>query len=204
MAFAEQEKRWKAELCQSELSVEEVQMKCVCNSFNSELVGIFTDFTRTIGDPVKFPPPPEPEVVPEAKPIEQQYVVVPTRADPNMSETTTGKVTDEEVAAIGTNYVWMGQTFMFGLLTVIGAVVAYRMDKADEQKSVSRTAPIPVAKQNHFINEVANELKEPYAAVYFRKQALMYYRTIFSQSAFPHLMSQLHPLISPFTSFYAT
>mmetsp|Transcript_13695 Transcript_13695/g.17313 ORF Transcript_13695/g.17313 Transcript_13695/m.17313 type:complete len:163 (+) Transcript_13695:3942-4430(+) len=32
----------------------------------------------------------------------------------------------------------------------------------------------------------------------------MYYRTIFSKSAFPHLMSQLHPLISPFTSFYAT
>lgn len=32
----------------------------------------------------------------------------------------------------------------------------------------------------------------------------MYYRTIFSKSAFPHLMSQLHPLVSPFTSFYAT
>ena len=32
----------------------------------------------------------------------------------------------------------------------------------------------------------------------------MYYRPIFAKSAFPHLMSQLHPLISPFTSFYAT
>ena len=69
---------------------------------------------------------------------------------------------------------------------------------------MARTAPIPVAKQNHFINEIANELNEPYAAVYYRKQSVMYYRTIFSKSAFPHLMSQLHPLVSPFTSFYST
>lgn len=33
-----------------------------------------------------------------------------------------------------------------------------------------------------------------------RKQNLLYYRTIFSKSAFPHLLSQLHPLISPFTT----
>ena len=94
---------------------------------------------------------------------------------------------------------------MFCLLTLTGALVAFRMDKSDERtQAVSRTAPIPVAKQNHFISEVANELKEPYASVYYRKQAVMYYRTIFSKSAFPHLMGQLHPLISPFTSFYAT
>jgi len=28
----------------------------------------------------------------------------------------------------------------------------------DQAQAVSRTAPIPVAKQNHFINEVASEL----------------------------------------------
>ena len=32
----------------------------------------------------------------------------------------------------------------------------------------------------------------------------MHYRTIFSRSAFPHLLAQLHPLVSPFTSYYAT
>lgn len=205
MAYAEQEKRWSSDLCKSELLVEDVQMKCDCNSFNSEMIGIFTDFTRKLGDPVTFPAPPEPEVVPKSDPIEQSYVVVPTRVEPNIVDTTTSKVTDDEVAPVGTNYVWMGQTFMFALLTFIGAFVAYRMDKSDEQtQAVSRTGPIPVAKQNHFISEVANELKEPYAAVYYRKQAIMYYRTIFAKSAFPHLMSQLHPLISPFTSFYAT
>ena len=69
---------------------------------------------------------------------------------------------------------------------------------------MTRTGPIPVAKQNHFINEIANELNEPYASVMYRKQSVVYYRTIFSKSAFPHLLSQLHPLLSPFTSYYAT
>ena len=69
---------------------------------------------------------------------------------------------------------------------------------------MSRTSPISVAKQNHFIDEVAKELGEPYASVSFRKQSLLYYRTIFSKSAFPHLMSQMHPLLSPFTSYCAT
>ena len=79
-------------------------MKCECNSFNSELVGIFTDFTREPGEAVNFPPPPEPVIKPE----EQQYWDVHTRADISISETHTGKVTDEEAGAVGTNYVWMG------------------------------------------------------------------------------------------------
>ena len=79
------------------------------------------------------------------------------------------------------------------------------MDRKDEaNQSVSRTSPIAAAKQNHFIDEVAKELNEPYAQVSLRKQSLLYYRTIFSKSSFPHLMSQLHPLLSPFTSYFAT
>jgi hypothetical protein len=49
-----------------------------------------------------------------------------------MSETRTSKVTEEDVVVAGTNYVWMGQTFMFSLLTLCGALVAYKMDKTDE------------------------------------------------------------------------
>jgi len=84
--------------------------------------------------------------------------------------------------------------------------MARRADGKDKHEnfSISRTAPIAVAKQNHFIDEVAKELKEPYHSVLYRKQTVMSYRTLFSKAAFPHLMSQLHPLISPFTSYFAT
>ena len=51
---------------------------------------------------------------------------------------------------------------------------------------------------------MAKELREPYAQVAYRRQSLLYYRTIFSKSAFPHLLSQLHPLVSPFTAFWPT
>jgi hypothetical protein len=38
------------------------------------------------------------------------------------------------------------------------------MDKKDEaDQSLSRTMPISVAKQNHFIDEIAKELDEPYS-----------------------------------------
>ncbi len=61
MGYAEKDERWKDELCQSPLSIDEVQMKCECNAFESNLIGIFTDFTRELGAPVNFPAPPEPE-----------------------------------------------------------------------------------------------------------------------------------------------
>ena len=67
-----------------------------------------------------------------------------------------------------------------------------------------KTAPVAVARQNHFIEEVAKSLNESYAQVVYRQQALLYYRTIFSQSPFPHMMSQMHPMIAPFTSYIAT
>ena len=50
--------------------------------------------------------------------------------------------------------------------------MARRSDRKDMQEnfSISKTAPIAVAKQNHFIDEVAKELKEPYHSVLYRKQ----------------------------------
>jgi len=70
MGYAKQAERWKYDLCQSALDIENVQMKCECNAFESNQIGIFTDFTRTLGEPVGFPALPEPVV--------QELVVVPT------------------------------------------------------------------------------------------------------------------------------
>lgn len=100
----------------------------------------------------------------------------------------------------------MGQAILVSILTIAGSLVTKKMDAKDEANlaSISRTSPIAAAKQNHFIDEIAKELNEPYAQVTLRKQSLFYYRTIFSKSSFPHLMSQLHPLLSPFSGFYAT
>ena len=55
MGFDQAKERWNHEMCQSELSVEDVTMKCTCNAFQSNIIGIFTDFTRTLGEPVQFP-----------------------------------------------------------------------------------------------------------------------------------------------------
>ena len=99
----------------------------------------------------------------------------------------------------------MGQTILVFLLTLAGSIVTFKIDKKDEaSESISRTSPTAAAKQNHFIDEIAKELNEPYAQVALRKQSLFHYRTIFSKSSFPHLMSQLHPLFAPFSSFNAT
>ena len=46
---------WTGDLCKSELSVEDVTMKCTCNAFDSTLIALYSDFTRTLGEPVVFP-----------------------------------------------------------------------------------------------------------------------------------------------------
>ena len=90
----------------------------------------------------------------------------------------------------GGNYFWMGQTILVAILTLTGSLFARRQDRKDESKqSLGRTAPVSIAKQNHFIDEIAKELGEPYAQVSFRKDSLFHYRTIFSKSAFPHMLN---------------
>ncbi len=62
-------------------------MKCECNAFESNQIGIFTDFTRELGAPVNFPAPPEPE---------QELVVLPTKVDTTLSQGgKDGKVTED-------------------------------------------------------------------------------------------------------------
>ena len=200
MGYSKTDGMWRTDLCQSQLKVEEVTMKCTCNAFDSNQIGVFNDYTRDEGLPVAFP-------AIEIK--EQQLTVVPTIMDPALapnSASKTGKSTELSDGGLnGTNYVWMGQTFLLSILCLAGSFVTKRMDRKDEASlSVSRTSPIAAAKQNHFIEEVAKELNESYAQVSLRKQSLLYYRTIFSKSSFPHLMSQIHPLISPFTNYCAT
>jgi len=121
MGYAELENLWKSDLCQWELDDEKVQMKCSCNAFGSELIGIFTDFTRILGAPVAFPPPIERVIPTELK--DGTYVVVPTDAKVTESETTTSSTDESATAAVGTNYVWMGQTLMFSILTICGCFV---------------------------------------------------------------------------------
>ena len=72
----------------------------------------------------------------------------------------------------GTKFVWMSQTIFVSTLCLFAFCMARRSDRKDMQEnfSISKTAPIAVAKQNHFIDEVAKELKEPYHSVLYRKQ----------------------------------
>ena len=132
--------------------------------------------------------------------------VISTDIDPSLAASNNSNKSSDAKDLDGTNYVWMGQAVLVYLLTLAGSIVTYRIDKKDEasESSITRTSPIAAAKQNHFIDEIAKELNEPYAQVALRKQSLIHYRSIFSKSSFPHLMSQLHPLSSPFTSFNAT
>lgn len=97
MGYSKPEGLWKSELCQSELKVEEVSMKCSCNSFSSDIIGVFNDYAREKGAPVKFP---------KAQ-LDDENIkslsVAPIEVDISMSERP-----DQAVSLNGTNYVWMG------------------------------------------------------------------------------------------------
>ena len=102
-------------------------------------------------------------------------------------------------------YVWVTEAILMALLCITGSLIALKFDRVDAQEqSIMKTVPSAVSKQNEFIEEVAKSLNENYAQVVCRQQSLLYYRTIFSESPFPHMMSQMHPMISPFTSYFAT
>ena len=62
-------------------------------------------------------------------------MVVPTNTFPKTSDARTASVSTDEIAAAhsaGTNYVWMGQTIIFSILTISGALVTKKQDKKDE------------------------------------------------------------------------
>ena len=55
MAYSETRRIWDSDLCITELQVATIQQKCTCNAFESKRVGLFTDSTRVLGQPVSFP-----------------------------------------------------------------------------------------------------------------------------------------------------
>ena len=159
-------------------------MKCVCNAFQSEQIGIFTDKSRAIGPQVTFPEP----IIEE---VSQSFVALPNTIDPwidqpgssgsegssngSSDENGSGGKVTENIAQVGevsgSGFVWTCQSVFISTLCLIAYCMARRADGKDKHEnfSISRTAPIAVAKQNHFIDEVAKELKEPYHSVLYRK-----------------------------------
>lgn len=73
-------------------------MKCTCNAFDSSLIAVFADFTRTLGEPVEFPAVELPE--------ETKYSVV--LSDFDLSDINKSDVVSQIKDINGTNYVWMG------------------------------------------------------------------------------------------------
>ena len=55
MAYSETRRIWDSDLCITELQVATIQQRCTCNAFESRKVGLFTDSTRVLGQPVSFP-----------------------------------------------------------------------------------------------------------------------------------------------------
>jgi hypothetical protein len=55
MAYSDTRRNWDSELCITELQVKNIQLKCICNAFDSKRVGLFTDKSRILGPAIKFP-----------------------------------------------------------------------------------------------------------------------------------------------------
>lgn len=108
MGYSKSSQKWYTDLCQSQLIVEDVQMKCTCNAFDSNKIGVFTDLTRVLGKSVTFPA----IILPESD--VQQFTVVPSNVDHSLLNENIGqKITDDNVVSQiknvnGTNYVWIG------------------------------------------------------------------------------------------------
>ena len=126
MGYSATDERWQTDLCLSDLSVEDVTMSCTCNAFDSNMIGVFSDFTRAKGMPVNFPPP---AIIVD----DSSFSVIRSNVDPTMSVTNDK---DNVVSRInnvnGSNFVWMIQTLLVAILTIAGAFMTHKMDKKDE------------------------------------------------------------------------
>ena len=126
MGYSLTDERWQTDLCLSTLSVEDVTMSCTCNAFDSNLIGVFSDFTRAKGMPVNFPPP---AIIVD----DSSFSVIRSNVDPTMSVTNDR---DDVVSRVnnvnGSNFVWMIQTLLVAILTIAGAFMTHKMDKKDE------------------------------------------------------------------------
>ena len=193
MAYSETRKIWDSDLCITELDVATIQQKCTCNAFDSRKVALFTDSSRALGETIDFP-----EI--ERDQYQDMYY------DFEKVSTTVNEVVSTPIHTLeGAGFVWRTEAIVLSLIFIAGSLIALKFDRNDQkEQSIMKTLPTAVSKQNHFIEEVAKSLGESYTQVAYRQQSLLYYRTIFTKSVFPHIMSQMHPMIAPFTSYIAT
>lgn len=108
-------------------------MKCTCNAFSSDQVGIFTDFTRELGEPVVFPEPKKKSKEELTEDI--SYSALRDMVKPSIAQAQTSVIAND--AATGSSFVWMGQALAFSVLTVTGAFIAHRMDQKDSYQKDS-------------------------------------------------------------------
>lgn len=212
MAFSEQRQVWDANLCIQKLQVAALSQQCICNAFEAAQIALITDKSRMAAQKIDFP---KIEIVEENvgdstttsdidkkgndKSIDNQQLQV---NEITGSHTSAGLLSTTD----GNSFVWIAQSTIISMLCISGMLLALKSDRKDTRESgVSRTSPsASISAQNHFIEEVAKVLEEPYAQVAYRQASLIFYRTIFTKSLFPHLLIQMHPLLSPFTSYEAT
>lgn len=162
-------------------------MKCTCNAFKSDLTGLFTDFRRPLStEVIEFP---EIEV---------------------LSESNSGK----SAHLYTKSYVWLISTSGLAVVLLVSIGIAFKLDAKDRLKQLQQqNRPIQNMEvsfgsassgMNHFVLEVSRELHQPYAEVEFRRANLAAYRNICPNSVFIHCLAQMHPLIAPFISTFAT
>lgn len=119
-----------------------------------------TDKTRTPGQKINFP---KLEIIKE-KVIETSE----EKIDSMINEVT--PITGSHTSAIladknGNTFVWVAQATIISMLCIAGFLLTLKADRKDTRENgVSRTSPsTSLSAQNHFIEEVAKVLEEPYA-----------------------------------------
>jgi len=120
-----------------------------------------TDKTRTPGQKINFP---KLEIIKE-----KVIVTSEEKLDSLVNEKVT-PITDSHTSAIlvdknGNTFVWVAQATLISMLCVAGVLLTLKADRKDTRENgVSRTSPsASISAQNHFIEEVAKVLEEPYA-----------------------------------------
>jgi len=110
-------------------------MKCTCNAVDSNQIGIFSDYTRTLAEAVDFP-------AIEVYASLDQLAVIDTTLD---SEVT--KEVNDEVKLNGTNYVWMGQSLLSAILCLAGSLLTIKMDRKDESRTKAAISSVSALRE---------------------------------------------------------
>ena len=127
MAYSDTRRIWDSELCITELKVQNIQLKCICNAFDSKRVGLFTDKSRILGPAIEFP---------EIELAEVQYY--------QGFELIPSEPVDSIQSLDSAGFVWISQSVLVAMLCISGSLIALKFDRADKKEydpSIMRTAP---------------------------------------------------------------